>query len=116
MKKRVGTKLYDTEKADLIHTLPDGKQIYYKRSSSSYFQYDPEAKNKYEMFRDIPPEETGQYASMTAAPESDKVFGSSSTLKFSGNERNRIHRLATANGMSMKSFIMLLVDEYERGL
>ena len=112
MRKRIGTKIYDTEKAVLIDTLPDGIQVYRKKNSPQFFLYNPNGQNKHEMFFELPPDQIERYLN---DDESDKkVKGSTKKIQFSPYDTERIRKLATKNGMSMSKFLLMLVDEYER--
>ena len=112
MKKRIGTKIYDTDTAILIDTLSDGIQVYRKKNSPQFFVYNPNGKDKHEMFFELPPEQTEKY--LASDETSQRVKGSGSTILFSKHDQNRIRQLAYKNGMSMSKFLLSLVDEYER--
>ena len=113
MRKRIGTKIYDTDKAVLVDTLDDGVQVYRKKNSPLFFIYNPNGKTGSQMFFDLPADQVEKY--MAIPDEADrKVFRSSSTIQFSKYDRDRIKRLANTRGMSMASFLLMLVDEYER--
>lgn len=113
-KGRIGTKHYDTDKADLIETLDDGVQVYRKKGrSTEFFLYNPQGTVAREKFFDLPPEQAEKY--MNIAEDSDrKVYRSGVNIQFSKYDRDRIKRLANMRGMSMPAFILSLVDEYER--
>ena len=111
MRKRIGTKVYDTDKAELIETLPDGIQVYRKKNSPQFFLYNPNGDNKHEMFFELPPEDAEKYLTMTS--DKKRVKASGATVLFSPYDRDRIKHLATKNGMSMSQFLLMLVDEYE---
>lgn len=113
MKKRVGTKLYDTDKAVLVDTLTDGIQVYRKKNSPLFFVYNPHGKTGTEMFFDLPSEQTEKYLSVTG-DESRLVSTHSKTLKFSDYNIARIKRLANRQGMSMAQFVLMLIDRYEQ--
>lgn len=113
MRKRIGTKIYDTDKAVLVDTTPDGIQVYRKTGrSSEVFLYNPNGKTGKEMFFDLPEAEAEKY--LPEEQTGSKVFGSSKTVRFSPDDRNRIKRLADSRSMSMAQFLLMLVDEYER--
>lgn len=113
MKKRIGTKIYDTDTAVLVDTTPDGIQVYRKTGrSTEVFIYNPNGKNKHEMFYTLPEDQAQKY--LPAVKTGSRVFGSSNTVRFSPDDRNRIKLLAEKKGMSMAQFILSLVDEYER--
>ena len=112
MKKRIGTKLYDTDKAVLVDTLPDGIQVYKKKNSPQFFLYNPFGENKHEMFFDLPADQAVKY--LPEQELSTVVYASPKTVRFSPFDQDRIQRLATAQGMSMSKFLLSLVDEYER--
>ena len=110
MRKRIGTKIYDTDTAILVDTLDDGSQVYRKTGrSQDVFIYNP---NKHEMFFDVPEDEAQKY--LTEIKTGKNVFGSNSTIRFSSDNRNRIKRFADSQNMSMASFILMLVDRYEK--
>lgn len=112
MRKRIGTKIYDTEKAVLVDTLPDGIQVYRKKNSPLFFIFNPNGKTGREMFFDLPADQVEKY--MTIPDEADrKVFQSRADVRFSKYDRDRIKRLANTQGMSMASFLLMLVDRYE---
>lgn len=113
MKKRVGTILYDTDKAILVDTLQDGIQVYRKKNSPLFFIYNPNAGNKHEMFFDLSPEDAEKYLAITG-DESRTVSNHSKTLRFSDYNIARIKRLANSQGMSMAQLILMLVDRYEQ--
>ena len=116
MKGRIGTKHYDTDKATLIDTLPDGIQVYRKKGrSTEFFLYNPQGSVAREKFFDLPAEHAEKY--MSVPDDADrKVYRSGVNIQFSKYDRDRIKRLATMRGMSMPQFLLSLVDEYERSL
>lgn len=111
MRKRVGTKLYDTDTAILVDTTPDGIQVYRKKNSPQFFLYNPKGKNGPEMFFELPPEQIDKY--LTSGPAETKVHGSTKMVQFSPADVERFKRLAYKCGMSVRQFILMLVDEYE---
>ena len=112
MRKRIGTKMYDTDTAVLVDTLDDGVQVYRKKNSPQFFVYNPNGDNKHQMFFELPAEDAVKY--MNVDDNADrKVKSSGATVQFSPYDRNRIKVLAASNGMSMSSFLLMLVDEYE---
>ena len=113
MKKRIGTKIYDTDTAVLIDTTAEGIQVYRKKNSPQFFLYNPNGSNKHEMFFELPPEETEKYLNADDG-QSKKVKASGATVLFSRYDRDRISRLAVKQGMSMSQFLLMLVDEYEK--
>lgn len=114
MKKRVGTRLYDTEKSDLIDTLPNGVKVYRKKNSPLFYFYDETAPNKHEMFRDLTPEQAEKY--IPANTKSKTTTNSSNTIRFSPYNLERIRQHAVRLGIPASKFVMMLVDEYERTL
>lgn len=112
MRKRVGTKLYDTDTAVLVDTTPDGIQVYRKKNSPQFFLYNPKGKTGPEMFYELPPEDAEKYLSRPDQTRT-KVKASGATVLFSPYDRDRIKRLANRQGMSMSQFLLMLVDEYE---
>jgi len=110
---RVGTKSYDTDKATLIDTLPDGIQVYRKKGrSTEFYLYNPNGSTAKERFFDLPPEDALKYI-----PENTKSKNAprgSSQIQFRPYDLERIRNLALKNGMAMNNFVMMLVDEYER--
>ena len=113
MKRRIGSKNYDTDTAELIETLPDGIQVYRKKGRSrEYYLYNPNGKIAREMFFDLPPEEAEKYMENDSA--SRNVYKSNYHITFSEYDRNRIMRLANRLGLSMPKFLLMLVDEYEK--
>lgn len=113
MKGRIGTKHYDTEKAVLIETLPDGVQVYKKKNSPQFFIYNPAGTVARERFFELPPEQTRQYLDIPLYQDRT-VRNTGKGIKFSDYNIARIKQLATTQGMSMAQFILMLVDEYER--
>lgn len=112
MRKRIGTKIYDTEKAELIDTLPDGIQVYRKTGrSSEVFLYNPNGKNKHEMFFDLPEEQAAKY---TQVKTGSGVYRSNRKVEFSPDDINRLKSHAYSQGMSIRQYIMMLVDRYEQ--
>jgi hypothetical protein len=112
MKKRIGTKIYDTDKAVLVETRDDGSQVYRKTGRSrEFFLYNPAGKNKHEMFFELLPEDAEKYL---PKPSETKVFGSPYKIIFSPYDSDRIRRNALKNKMSMSKFLLMLVDEYEQ--
>ena len=114
MKGRIGTKTYDTDKAELIDTLPDGVQVYRKKGrSTEFFLYNPSGTTARTRFFDLPAADAEKY--MTVSPDESRiVYKSGVYVQFSKYDRDRIKRLANLQGMSMSKFILMLVDEYER--
>lgn len=113
MRKRIGTKVYDTDKAILVDTTPDGIQVYRKKNSPQFFIYNPNGDNKHEMFFELPPADAEKYLNLSG-DESRTVRYTSKTIRFSDYDIARIKRLANLQGMSMAQFVIMLVDEYER--
>lgn len=112
MKRRIGSKNYDTDTAELIDTLPDGIQVYRKKGRSrEFYLYNPNGKIAREMFFDLPPEEAEKYMDNGT---SKRVRDSTYNIKISEYDRNRIMRLANRLGLSMPKFLLMLVDEYEK--
>lgn len=114
MKGRIGTKHYDTEKATLIETKPDGIQVYRKKGrSTEFFLYNPNGKVAREKFFDLSPDDAEKYMDKTDIADK-KVYRSGVNIQFSQYDKNRIMRHASKQGMSMPQFLLSLVDEYER--
>ena len=113
MRKRVGTKLYDTDTAVLIDTTLDGIQVYRKKNSPQFFLYNPNGKTGPEMFFELPPDQTEKYLCDPDRTRT-KVKASGATVLFSPYDRDRIKHLANKQGMSMASFVLMLVDRYEK--
>ena len=111
MRKRIGTKLYDTDKAVLVDTLPDGIQVYKKKNSPQFFLYNPSGENKHEMFFELPADQAEKYLP-NPDTESKITSNVSKAVKFSDYNIARMKRLA--GGMPVAQFILSLVDEYER--
>ena len=112
MKGRIGTKHYDTEKATLIETLPDGVQVYRKKGrSTEFFLYNPSGTVAREKFFDLPAEQALKYMDVS---EDKRVYQSGASVRFSNYNLSRIKRHATQNNMSMAAFILMLVDRYEQ--
>lgn len=113
MRKRIGTKIYDTDTAVLIDTLDDGIQVYRKTGrSSEVFLYNPNGQNKHEMFFDLPEAEAEKY--QPEANLSTTVYGSTKMIQFSPADLAKIKKHSAALQMSNRAFVMMLVDEYER--
>ncbi len=115
MKGQIGTKHYNTETAELIKTLPNGFRIYRKRgrSNSECFLYNPNGKTVKESFFPLSPADSEKY--LPALDETDTgVYRSGASVRFSNYDRDRIKRLALLEGMSMASFLLMLVDRYEK--
>ena len=115
MKGQIGSKHYDTETAELIKTLPNGFIIYRKRgrSNSECFLYNPQGKTIKESFFPLSPEDSARY--LPVPDEKDRaVYRSGASIQLSSYDRDRIKMLATSQGMSMASFILMLVDHYEK--
>ena len=113
MRKRIGTKLYDTDTAVLVDTLDDGIQVYRKKNSPQFFLYNPNGKTGPQMFFELPPEDAEKYLSKPDRT-STRVKGSTRKVLFSVYDSDRIRILATKQGMSMSQFLLMLVDEYEK--
>lgn len=113
MKGRIGTKHYDTDKATLIETLPDGIQVYRKKGrSTEFFLYNPQGSVAREKFFDLPAEQAEKYIDN---PVNDTmVYKSSANIRFSQSEKYRINKHAASCGQSARDFLLSLVDEYER--
>ena len=113
MKKRIGTKIYDTDKAVLVDTLPDGIQVYRKKGrSTEFFRYDPNAKAPRDMFRDLPADQAVRY--LPENTKSKTATNSGNTLRFRPYDLERIRQHAARLGIPANRFVMMLVDEYER--
>lgn len=113
MRKRIGSKIYDTDKAVLVETRDDGIQVYRKTGrSQDVFLYNPNGKNKHEMFFELPPEDAEKY--MPEVNNSHMATNSGQTVRFRPYDFQRIKRLAKNSNMAMNNFIVMLVDEYEQ--
>lgn len=112
MRKRVGTKLYDTDTAVLVDTTPDGIQVYRKKNSPQFFLYNPKGKTGQEMFFELPPDQTEKYLG-SSGEASTRVKGSNAVVRFSPKNYERVKKMAYQLGMSTNKFILMLVDEYE---
>lgn len=113
MKKRLGTKVYDTEKATLIETRSDGIQVFRKKGrSAEFFRYDPNAKAPHDMFRDLPADQAVRY--LPENTKSKAATNSGNTLRFRPYDLERIRQHATRLGIPANRFVMMLVDEYEQ--
>ena len=113
MRKRIGTKIYDTDKAVLVETQPDGIQVYRKTGrSSEVFLYNQNGKTGKEMFFDLPEEEAEKY--LPEAKRGSGVYRANRKVDFSPDDITRLKSLAYAKGMSIRQFLLMLVDEYER--
>lgn len=112
MRKRIGSKIYDTDAAELLETRTDGIQIYRKTGGlREVFLYNPRGQNKYEMFSDLPEDEAEKYTGPVDLSES--INGTHKTVQFFPADLAKIKRLASQKQMSKRAFIMMLVDEYE---
>lgn len=113
MRKRIGTKHYDTEKATLVDTLPDGIQVYRKtgRSTECYY-YNPNGNTAREKFIDLSEEEAEKY--MPEVNYSYASTNSGNTVRFRPYDFQRIKRYAKESNMAMNNFLIMLVDEYEQ--
>ena len=113
MKGRVGTKNYDTDKAELIDTLPDGIQVYRKKGrSTEFYLYNSQGRTAKEKFFDLPHEQAIKY--LPENNKSKKKYGREISL--SEYDAERIRQLAYKNGMQVTRFILMLVDKYESDL
>ena len=113
MRKRIGTKMYDTDTAVLVDTLDDGVQVYRKTGrSQEMFVYNPNGKTGKEMFFDLPTDQAIKY--IPENTKSKRATVNSNTIRFKPYDIERIRQLAFYNGMPMNNFVMMLVDEYER--
>ena len=111
MRRRIGTKEYDTEKAILVDTTEDGIEVYRKKNSPQFFLYNPKGKVAKEMFFELPAEQAVKYLDVSG----DKtVRNTSKTIKFSDYNIARIRRHATEQNMTMAQFLLMLVDRYEQ--
>lgn len=113
MKKRIGTKLYDTDKAVLVDTLEDGIQVYRKKNSPQFFIYNPSGKTGKEMFYELPPDRAEIYFDYSKVDGSRKVKNSNRLIRFSEYDSARIKLFSDRLGISMSKFIITLVDRYE---
>lgn len=113
MRKRIGTKIYDTDKAVLVDTTPEGIQVYRKTGrSQEVFLYNPYGKNKHEMFIDLPDEESEKYINH-AFDDRTKTYRSGAGIQLARQDVLRIKQIAHSLGMSIPKFILMLVDRYE---
>ena len=111
MKGRIGNKRYDTEKAELIETRPNGTEVYRKTGrTTSFVVYDKNGKTNSERFQDVPGEEALKYLPKKA----EKKFVNNNTIRFTPHDMNRIRRHSVSLDMPMGKFLVMLVDEYEQ--
>ena len=110
MKGRVGSKVYDTDTAELLQVLPNGFMVYRKkgRSDGECFLYNPRGQTAKECFFPLSPKDSERYLT-----EKEDVVGGA-TIRMSVSQRDRIKRLALLEGKSMTQFILMLVDRYEQ--
>ena len=111
MKGRIGTKHYDTEKADLIRIDPDGTQIFRKKTRLEFFRYNPAGETAQTRFQDLTPAESTEL--MPANTASRTATNSSKTVRFKPYALERIRHLALAEGLPVNQFLLMLVDRYE---
>lgn len=111
MKGRIGTKHYDTEKADLIRIDPDGTQIFRKKTRLEFFRYNPAGETAQTRFQDLTPAESTEL--MPANTASRTATNSSNTVRFKPYDLERIRHLALAEGLPVNQFLLMLVDRYE---
>jgi len=111
MRKRIGTKIYDTDKAVLVDTLPDGIQVYRKKNSPQFFLYNPSGTTGKEMFFELPADQAAKYMPVLES-QSKLVTNTAKTVKFSDYNITRMKRLA--GGIPVSQFLLSLVDEYEK--
>ena len=114
MRKRIGTKIYDTDTAILVDTLDSGIQIYRKKNSPQFFVYNPNGKLPREQFFELPPEQAEKYFDYDKVDGSRKVKGSTKNILFSEYDSARIKLFADRLGISMSKFLIMLVDKYEQ--
>lgn len=113
MRKRIGTKIYDTDKAVLVETRDDGIQVYRKTGRSrEFFLYNPAGKTAKEIFTDLPYESIKQY--LAENTKSMSATNNSNTLRFRPYDLERIRQHAIKLGIPANRFIVMLVDEYEK--
>lgn len=113
MRKRIGTKTYDTEKAILMDTLDNGIQVYRKTGrSQDVFIYNPNGKTGREMFFDLTGDQAEKY--MPEVNDSYRATNSGQTVRFRPYDFQRIKKLSGEINMTMNNFVVMLVDEYER--
>ena len=108
-------KTYDTRRAELIETRPDGIQVYRRKGrGTGFFLYNPTGATPREQFFELPNEEAMKYI-----PENTKSKSAphgSSQIQFVPYDLERIRTLAFKQGMPMNRFVMMLVDKYEADL
>lgn len=114
MRKRVGTKIYDTDTAILLETRDDGIQIYRKKNSPQFFIYNPNGQTGPEMFAELPLDMVNDYIDFSEVTASKKVKESTKKILFSEYDSARIKIFADRLGLSMSKFLVMLVDRYEQ--
>ena len=108
-------KTYDTRRAELIETRPDGIQVYRRKGrGTGFFLYNPEGTTPREQFFELPNEEAMKY--IPENTQSRMATTNSNTIRFTPHEHERIKTLAFKQGMPMNRFVMMLVDKYEADL
>ena len=111
MKGRIGSKSYDTEKADLIRNNPDGTQIFRKRGrSTEFFRYNPAGETSISRFKDLTPAESSELMPPNTASRTATNKGN--TVRFKPYDLERIRHLALAEGLPVNQFLVMLVDQY----
>lgn len=108
-------KTYDTRRAELIETRPNGVQVYRRKGrGTGFFLYNPSGMTPREMFSELSTEDAMEYISENK--QSRMATTNSNTIRFTPYEHERIKTLSFKHNMPMNRFVMMLVDKYESDL
>ena len=119
MKKRIGTKLYDTEKSDFICESDLGK-IFRKRTGlGEYYAYNEQTQSilplEYTVAKDIvKANDKEQYEKLFSIRDKDdstkKIIG----ISLTDSEKMKLRRQSAQKKMSMSEYIVWLIEQDEK--
>ena len=121
MKKRIGSKLYDTDKSKFICESAYGKVYRKITGEGGYFAYDEEKSTiiplEYETARDIvkenaPQEVFDELFSLRGKDTTKKMVA----MSMSDHDKMRLRRASAKRKMAMSEYIIWLLDQDEKRL
>ena len=119
MKKRIGTKLFDTETSDFVCESDLGKIFRKKAGLGEYFAYNEQKQIiiplEYDTAKDlVKANDKEQYDKLFSLRDKDDTVKKIITISITDSEKMRLRRQSAQRKMSMSEYIVWLVDQDEK--
>lgn len=121
MKKRIGTKFYDTEKSDFICGSGLGKIYRKKTGLGEYFAHNEQKQIiiplEYTTAKDIVKENAkDQYEKLFSVRDKDDSVKKIITISLTDSEKMKLRRQSAQRKMSMSEYVVWLIEQDEKRL